>query len=345
MIQTSTTSRDARCPFAPRNGAETRRRFSTRPAAEPDRRAEDGILTSSAPQHRTGPRVSNRRWAARQAEPPRRRPIPCRRSMKYGKGQSTTSTIFGTRPMGPENRRQSCRKAARLPDRAETCATANPVAAGHESSSLQAHDREAALKHEHLRHLHGKPIEGGRGARCHITIRCGARTQTRTILFQTPTVSGNGPNSCTSSGGMPPQTAPAVIRAARALLNSTAVYVRGIFARPHQPGMGSRQPHTGPAPCRQRPRRGGWKKKKKKPGLPGMELPNPISQSPPSLACGLVGLIEKTRSPPPLRGETPNKLPSAMPRGWPMRWGLSRRPPRRFRQTLARSFCRVYLRR
>jgi len=206
----------------------------------------------------------------------------------------------------------------------------DPVRLADEMFFFKRMIREAALKHDTYATFMAKPIEGEPGSAMHIHHSVVA-LDTDQNIFSNPDGSET-PEFLHFIGGMQ-RNLPAVIALLAPYVNSYRRYVPD-FAAPinlewgrDNRTTGLRVPVSDPASRRVENR------------LPGMDC-NPYLGIAASLACGLVGLIEKTDPSAPFAGDA-YKLPSGMPRGLGDALGLLDANPT-IRQTLGEEFCRVY---
>ncbi|PWK61036.1 glutamine synthetase family protein [Roseicyclus mahoneyensis] len=206
----------------------------------------------------------------------------------------------------------------------------DPVRLADEMFFFKRMIREAALKHDTYATFMAKPIEGEPGSAMHIhhsvvDIKTGQNIFSNADGSETPAF-------LHFIGGMQ-RNLPAVVALLAPYVNSYRRYVPD-FAAPinlewgrDNRTTGLRVPVSEPSARRVENR------------LPGMDC-NPYLGIAASLACGLVGLIEKTQPSDPFAGDA-YKLPSGMPRNLGDALGLLDANPT-IRQTLGEEFCRVY---
>ncbi|MGP1356618.1 glutamine synthetase family protein [Roseicyclus sp.] len=190
--------------------------------------------------------------------------------------------------------------------------------------------REAALRHDTYATFMAKPIEGEPGSAMHIHHSV-VDLKTGQNIFSNPDGSET-PAFMHFIGGMQ-RNLPAVIALLAPYVNSYRRYVPD-FAAPinlewgrDNRTTGLRVPVSEPAARRVENR------------LPGMDC-NPYLGIAASLACGLVGLLEKTDPSDPFSGDA-YKLESGVPRGLGDALGLLEANPT-IQQVLGEEFCRVY---
>jgi len=206
----------------------------------------------------------------------------------------------------------------------------DPVKLADEMFFFKRMIREAALRHDTYATFMAKPIEGEPGSAMHIHHSV-VDLETGENIFSNPDGSET-PEFLHFIGGMQ-RNLPAVIALLAPYVNSYRRYVPD-FAAPinlewgrDNRTTGLRVPVSEPSARRIENR------------LPGMDC-NPYLGIAASLACGLVGLIEKAEPSDPFAGDA-YKLPSGMPRGLGDALGLLEANTT-IRQTLGEEFCRVY---
>ncbi len=206
----------------------------------------------------------------------------------------------------------------------------DPVRLADEMFFFKRMIREAALRHNCYATFMAKPIEGEPGSAMHIHHSV-IDLKSEENIFSNPDGSET-PEFMHFIGGMQ-RNLPAVIALLAPYVNSYRRYVPD-FAAPinlewgrDNRTTGLRVPVSEPSARRVENR------------LPGMDC-NPYLGIAASLACGLVGLIEKSDPSDPFAGDA-YKLPSGIPRGLGDALGLLD-ANKTIRQTLGEDFCRVY---
>ncbi|NKX44309.1 glutamine synthetase family protein [Roseicyclus persicicus] len=206
----------------------------------------------------------------------------------------------------------------------------DPVKLADEMFFFKRMIREAALRHDTYATFMAKPIEGEPGSAMHIHHSV-VSLETGENIFSNPDGSET-PEFMHFIGGMQ-RNLPAVIALLAPYVNSYRRYVPD-FAAPinlewgrDNRTTGLRVPVSEPSARRVENR------------LPGMDC-NPYLGIAASLACGLVGLLEKTEPSEPFAGDA-YQLESGVPRGLGDALGLLEANPT-IQQVLGEEFCRVY---